>query len=131
VVAARREGAARAAAALATGAEPRDWQDLARQVTRCDVVVNATPLGMRGEDPPFDPAAIGSRHVVVDTVYHPAETPLLAAARARGAKAANGLGMLVGQAACSFTLLTGQAAPVDVMTDAARRALTAVAHSRS
>jgi TRAP-type C4-dicarboxylate transport system permease small subunit len=67
------------------------------------------------EPPPFDPALIGPRHVVVDTVYHPAETPLLAAARARGATAENGVGMLVGQAALAFTLVTGLDAPLDVM----------------
>ena len=82
--------AAAAAAELATGAEAHDWGDLATLVARGDVIVNATPLGMGGEAPPFDPALIGPRHVVVDTVYHPPETPLLAAARARGARAENG-----------------------------------------
>jgi shikimate dehydrogenase len=52
-------------------------------------------------------------------VYHPAETPLLAEARARGARAANGLGMLVGQAAVAFTLLTGHDPPLEVMEAAA------------
>ena len=115
MVAARRRDAAGEAAALATGAEPHDWSDLATLVARCDVIVNATPIGMGGEPPPFDPALIGPRHVVVDTVYHPAETPLLAAARAKGARAANGIGMLVGQAAVAFTLLTGHDAPVEAM----------------
>jgi shikimate dehydrogenase len=115
MVAARRLEAARSAADLATGAEAHDWSDLATLVARCDVIVNATPIGMGGELPPFDPALIGPRHVVVDTVYHPAETPLLAAARARGARATNGIGMLVGQAALGFTLLTGLDAPFAVM----------------
>ena len=115
MVAARRREAAVAAAELATGAEAHDWSDLATLVARCDVIVNATPVGMGGEPPPFDPTLIGPRHVVVDTVYHPAETPLLAAARARGARSTNGLGMLVGQAALAFTLLTGLDAPVAVM----------------
>jgi shikimate dehydrogenase len=61
---------------------------------------------------------------VVDTVYHPAETPLLAAARARGVGAANGLGMLVHQAARIFELLTGRDAPLEVLWAAARRAAT-------
>jgi shikimate dehydrogenase len=130
VVAARRSTAAQEAADLATGAEAHDWGDLGTQVRRSDVIVNATPLGMRGEPPPFDADAIGSRHVVVDAVYHPAETSLLAAARARGAQAANGLGMLVGQAATSFALLTGHDAPTGVMADAAHAALTGSAGSR-
>ena len=57
---------------------------------------------------------------VLDTVYHPAETPLLVAARARGAAAANGLGLLVHQAALAFELWTGESAPLSVMRGAAR-----------
>ena len=57
--------------------------------------------------------------LVVDTVYHPMETPFLAAARARGIHAANGLGMLVHQAALAFELWTGIDAPVAVMRAAA------------
>ena len=49
--------------------------------------------------------------LVVDTVYHPMETPFLAAARARGIHAANGLGMLVHQAALAFERWTGLDAP--------------------
>jgi RNA polymerase sigma factor (sigma-70 family) len=52
-----------------------------------------------------------TRQFVFDTVYHPAETPLLAAARSRGVPAANGLGMLVHQAALAFTIWTGEPAP--------------------
>jgi shikimate dehydrogenase len=51
-------------------------------------------------------------------VYHPAETPLLAAARARGVPAANGVGMLVHQAAIAFELFTGHAAPLDALRQA-------------
>src|SRR5205823_10309513 len=64
------------------------------------VVVNATPLGMSGGDPlPVDPEALHAGQAVVDLVYHPADTPLLTAARLRGALAVNGLGMLLHQAA--------------------------------
>ena len=56
---------------------------------------------------------------VVDTVYHPMETPLLAAARARGVPCANGLGMLVHQAALAFEMWTGVEAPLDAMRAAA------------
>ena len=56
------------------------------------LVVNATPLGMQGEPAPFDVERLNPGQFVVDTVYHPMETPLLAAARARGIRAANGLG---------------------------------------
>jgi shikimate dehydrogenase len=87
-----------------------------------DVVINATPLGMQGEPPPFDPDLLVGRRLVLDTVYHPLETPLLAAARARSVPAANGLGMLVHQAAISFEAFTGVPAPLDVMRRAAEDA---------
>ena len=58
---------------------------------------------------------------MVDTVYHPMETPLLAAARARGVPCANGLGMLVHQAALAFEQWTGVDAPLDVMRAAAAK----------
>ncbi len=123
VVAARRPDAAVAAAALAPGSETHDWSDLEALVGRCDVIVNATPIGMGGGPPPFDPGLIESRHVVIDTVYHPVETSLLAAARANGARAANGIGMLVGQAAAAFSLLTGYDAPVAAMEAAVEAAV--------
>ncbi len=86
------------------------------------MLVNATPVGMGGEPPPFDTDRLHPGQVVVDTVYVPAETPLLAAARAHGATALNGLGMLVHQAARSFTLLTGRDAPLDMLWVAAHDA---------
>jgi shikimate dehydrogenase len=61
--------------------------------------------------------------IVFDLVYNPAETPLLAAAKARGATAVSGLGMLVYQAAESFKLWTGQDADTKAMFAAARTAL--------
>lgn len=124
-VAARRRDAAEAAAdlipggcALALGAaDPSPFT----------LVVNATPLGMSGGDPlPVDPESLHPGQAVVDLVYHPADTPLLTAARARGALAVNGLGMLLHQAARSFTLWTGQTAPVEAM----RAAVTSVLAAR-
>jgi shikimate dehydrogenase len=79
---------------------------------------------MGGEAPPLDPSRLGPGHTVVDLVYHPAETPLLAAARAAGARTQNGLPMLVHQAALSFTLWTGVEAPLPAMRAAAESALS-------
>lgn len=119
-VAARRLEAASQAASLAPGSvRPIGFADLDSAVRSAAVVVNATPLGMQGEGPPFTPEALAGRALVVDTVYHPAETPLLAAARAQGVRAANGLGMLVHQAAVAFELMTGERAPFDTMLAAA------------
>lgn len=114
-VASRRLDAAVAAAKLAPGALGIALDDVGPAIEAADVVVNATPLGMRGEAPPFDLEVLVGRRLVLDTVYHPVETPLLAAARARSVPAVNGLGMLVHQAALSFEAFTDFAAPIDVM----------------
>jgi shikimate dehydrogenase len=93
----------------------------AGDVAHCDLVVNATPLGMargRSGGPgewPLDPTLLGPGQLVVDLVYQPPLTPWLEAARARGASVANGVGMLVHQAALQLTLWTGLEAPVDAM----------------
>jgi shikimate dehydrogenase len=92
-----------------------------------DLVVNATPVGMGGNrDLPLDPTRLGPGQVVVDLVYHPLVTPLVEAARARGAVAVNGLGMLIHQAALAFRLWTGEDPPLEVMSAAALGALTHV-----
>jgi shikimate dehydrogenase len=116
-VAARRRESAESAAALAPGAAGVGLADA--DPGAADVVVNATPLGMRGEAPVIDPDRLNSSQLVVDTVYDPLETPLLVAARARGVRVANGLGMLVHQAALSFERWTGVAPPLAVMRAAA------------
>ena len=116
VVAARRAEAAEAVARLAPGARSVPLDDAADVAAHSDVVVNTTPLGMAAGDPlPLDPSSLSAGQAVVDLVYHPAETALLAAARSRGAQAVNGLGMLVHQAALAFGLWTGVEAPLDAM----------------
>ena len=123
-VAARRPDAAEAAAALAPGG--RALPIGAVDPSSYAVVVNATPLGMSGGDPlPVDPESLHANHAVVDLVYHPADTPLLTAARAQGATAVNGLGMLLHQAARSFTQWTGRPAPLEAMRSAVTAALAA------
>jgi shikimate dehydrogenase len=99
----------------------------AESVDAADLVVNATPLGMGvvvttsgdGEPLPVDPDRLGVGQLVVDLVYHPATTPLLAAARQQGAATANGLGMLIHQAAHAFRRWTGEDPPLEAMSAAA------------
>lgn len=85
-----------------------------------DIVVNATPIGM-GTSPegssssPIPLARLGRGQVVVDLIYEPVETLLLAGAHREGATAINGLGMLVHQAAHAFQRWTGATAPVPAM----------------
>lgn len=76
------------------------------------LVVNASALGMTGQPPlALDLSGQPEDCIVYDLVYSPLETGLLAAARARGLDAIDGLEMLVGQAAVAFELFFGQAPP--------------------
>ena len=112
----------------ATGADasaPASAPDL----SAFDCVVNCTSLGMQGgPGPDALPCAIETARpgaLAVDIVYAPAQTPFLIAAEAAGLKTLGGLPMLVYQGALAFELWTGVHAPVDVMFEAARKALAA------
>ena len=93
-----------------------------------DVIVNATPVGMgnvitpEGRPPapeiPLDPDLLTKGQLVVDLIYDPMVTPLLEAARDRGAVTVNGLGMLIHQAAHAFRLWTAEDPPLEVMSAA-------------
>jgi shikimate dehydrogenase len=98
------------------------WDDAASVAEGSDLVVNATPLGMNGENP-LPNARWRAGQVVVDVVYRPPVTPVMAAARAQGAVAWGGLGMLIHQAAASFRIWTGQDPPLETMSAAALHAL--------
>jgi shikimate dehydrogenase len=82
---------------------------------RADLAVNATTVGMVDPGAAFDVDALPDGATVFDLVYVPAETPLLAAARARGLRAANGSEMLIAQAAAAFERWTGVGGMADVM----------------
>jgi shikimate dehydrogenase len=94
---------------------------------KCQLLVNCTPIGMRHSkqehDLPIPSEFIPAGALVFDIIYNPLETRLLAEAKTRGARTLGGLSMLVYQGAASFELWTGVQAPVDVMGEAARKAL--------
>jgi shikimate dehydrogenase len=96
-----------------------------------DLLVHCTTLGLAGSAEAFvSPVADGALHpeiFVCDVVANPLLTPLLRQARAVGAPGLGGLPMLVYQGAAAFERWTGRAAPVDVMMDAAERAMRAAA----
>jgi shikimate dehydrogenase len=80
------------------------------------LVVNATPLGMRESDPmPMPEGSFRPGQVVYDVIYNPAMTKTLAAAQAAGAKAVNGLGMLLYQGVLAFEHWLGKTPPAEVM----------------
>jgi shikimate dehydrogenase len=88
-----------------------------------DLVINATSLGLRADDPlPFDRSRFSLKRAgaAYDMIYRPSETPFLDDAARSGCKVANGLGMLLYQGARALEIWTGLAAPVDVMRTALR-----------
>jgi shikimate dehydrogenase len=94
--------------------------------TEMDLLLNATSLGLKPEDgSPLDEKqfSLKQARAVYDMIYQPAETKLLAAAKAAGCRTANGIGMLVQQGAKAFEIWTGQPAPVAVMRRAAEFAV--------
>ena len=84
------------------------WTDREAALSDTAVLVNATSLGMTGQEPlTLDLARLPNSAVVSDLVYVPLETPLLAAARARGNRVVDGLGMLLHQARPGFAAWFG------------------------
>jgi shikimate dehydrogenase len=102
-----------------------DDAGLAEATVGCDLLVQSTTVGMAGGPPgsPLPAGALPRRGVVVDLIYRPARTPLLAAAQAAGLTVQNGLPMLVYQGGLAFESWTGVAAPLDAMGRAAEAAL--------
>ena len=85
------------------------WADLATELARADLLVNASTLGMIGQPAlTIELSALPEHAVVTDAVYVPLRTPLIEAASARGLRVAEGLGMLLHQAAPSFARWFGR-----------------------
>ena len=102
---------------------PLEASALREQLTRTDLVINATSLGMKRTDPRLIPAAILTPDLMVyDMIYRPSLTRLLEDAKSTGARTANGLSLLLHQGALSFEIWLNRPAPLEVM----RRALDRV-----
>jgi shikimate dehydrogenase len=85
------------------------WAERDAALADTALLVNATTLGMAGQPPlPLDLARLPQRAVVADLVYVPRETPLIAMAKARKLRTADGLGMLLHQAVPGFALWFGR-----------------------
>ncbi|QWR76825.1 shikimate dehydrogenase [Candidatus Magnetomonas plexicatena] len=82
-----------------------------------DVIINATPLGLKSDDPaPFDISLISASHTVIDVIYK--DTPLIKKAKTLHCPTTNGLGMLFWQGVLAFELWTQTTAPVEIMRKA-------------
>jgi shikimate dehydrogenase len=103
------------------GTEPAGWF---RHVGAVDLVIQASPVGMKPDDScPLHPTVFRTGQLAFDLVYNLPETCFTRAAKAGGAKAVNGLGMLLHQGAEAFTIWTGRPAAVGVMRQALESAL--------
>jgi shikimate dehydrogenase len=98
--------------------EAVSWEAAAlrTQIARTDLVINATPLGLKRSDPSPLPRALIAPHLMIyDLIPRKALTPLLADAEEAGARGANGLAMLLQQGALAFELWFDRAAPLAAM----------------
>lgn len=97
------------------------------------VVINTTPVGMRGHSEGTSPvprSSLRGRRVVYDLVYNPIDTQFLLDGRAEGCLTISGLEMLIAQAELQFELWTGQRPPTKSMRQSATEMLTEAAQSR-
>lgn len=86
----------------------------------CDLLVNATSLGLKAQDPTPIPLSAWPkrRFFVYDLIYNPSQTKLLKEAKKRKLRCSNGLGMLLYQGALAFEIWTGKKAPIAKMRKA-------------
>jgi shikimate dehydrogenase len=122
---ARVEPLARALAGTGAAFEalPLDPAAIERIAPELDLLINATSVGLRpGESLGLPDRVFSPRLAVCDTIYRPAETGLLRQARRAGARAANGLSMLLHQGVRAFEIWTGRTPPLEVMRAALQQA---------
>ena len=102
--------------------------EVKKALQKADVIINATPIGLRSQDPrvvPEDwiPQRGAEKKFFMDLIYNPAVTPFLKTAKKKGHRTLNGLGMLLYQGARALEHWTGRTAPVGVMRQALLQAL--------
>ncbi|WP_439371049.1 shikimate dehydrogenase [Bradyrhizobium sp. PMVTL-01] len=101
--------AATLAGQFGASVHPVTWDAIGDVLPRAKLLVNTTSLGMHGQPSlDVDVSRLPQEAVIADLVYVPLVTPLLAAAKARGLKTADGLGMLLHQAVHGFELWFGR-----------------------
>jgi shikimate dehydrogenase len=106
-----------------TNGGPAPLGSLSLLVRKAELIINATPVGSDGESVLFPVDWITPAQFVFDLIYQPAVTPLVRGARDQGARAINGLTMLLFQGLAAFEIWTGQAPPEAAMRAALERAV--------
>jgi shikimate dehydrogenase len=99
------------------------WSKIPGLLAGADLLVHATPVGTGNDETPVPASLLRPELAVFDLVYRPSPTRLVREARAVGATARAGAGMLLRQAAAAYELWTGRAAPLEVMRAALRHEL--------
>jgi shikimate dehydrogenase len=130
-------GASRAAQAALTDANAaavtlvsrQRWHELPTLLADAVLLINATPIGTASDDTPVPAELLRSDLAVLDLVYRPSPTRLVREARAAGALARDGAGMLLRQAVRSCELWTGRPAPIEVMRAALQAELRGAVHA--
>jgi len=103
-----------------TDIETADGRDIIRN---SDIIVNATPMGLKSWDPlPLDIKLIRPEQAVCDLIYK--ETPLLRAAATAGCRTLDGAGMLLWQGVLAFEIWTDVKPPVEIMKEALYRTMS-------
>lgn len=103
------------------GATAIPWSEeaLAKILPDIDLILNASSLGMKPDDPSPVPASLlTARHLIYDTIYVGIATPLQQAATAAGARSANGVSLLLHQGALALEFWLGRSVPLEVMRHA-------------
>ncbi|MDD5428935.1 MAG: shikimate dehydrogenase [Candidatus Omnitrophica bacterium] len=101
-----------------------DENDFKEKLKASDLLINATPVGMKGSDPsPVDASLLHYGLYVYDLVYNRPSTELVKTATSLKLHASTGAGMLLYQGAIAFEIWTGARAPVAIMKKALREAL--------
>jgi shikimate dehydrogenase len=106
----------------------RPWHEsiIESELAKTRVLINATSIGLHGDESPISAEIIPPGLLVMDLIYNPAQTRFLREAKAAGAEATeNGLVMLLQQGTAQFELWTGQPPPIDLMRERLEAALAA------
>lgn len=106
----------------------RDISKLAHEIANFDIFVNATSIGMSGNNDrlPVNESHLGGLRCVFDLVTRPDDSELIAAAKRNNVPSISGFEMLVEQGVAQFEIWTGCDAPRDIMERAARRRLAEI-----
>ena len=118
---------ARSAAHMELRAMPWHESIIEAELAKTKVLVNATSVGLHGDESPIPTELLPPDLLVMDLIYNPPRSRLLREAAAAGCQVLNGEVMLLHQGAAAFTLWTGQPAPVELMHEKLAAGLAAAA----